>query len=360
MSALTGFSALGRSLILAAAIAVVVTFIKFAASVIAPILLAVFITIVATPPLRWMRVRGVPKWIALLVIVFVLLDIGSVFALATTGALEVFKDSWPSYQERFLLLSDQLGNWLEGAGVAGSRAALPDIFEPGNVLGLVRVAISNVSSTCATGLLILLAVVFMLLEAPTLLAKLKKAYRLTEDAEQRLQRLLSSVNHYMLIKTLTSLATALSVWVWLWLLGIDFAVLWTLLAFVLNFVPFVGAVLMTIPPVMLALVQVDPQTSFLVAIGFILINAIIGSIVEPRIMGRGLGISTLAVFLSLIFWGWILGTIGVFLSVPLTIALMIALDANQAARPMAILLGPEQAKEAAPEVGERTREGSAD
>ena len=113
--------------------------------------------------------------------------------------------------------------------------------------------------------------------------------------------------------------------------------------------PYVGAILMTIPPVLLALVQYDIQTAVLVGSGIILINGVIGSLLEPRLMGQGLGISTLAVFLSLIFWGWLLGATGVFLAVPLTITLMMALDASPVTRPMAILLGPEILKEATPE-----------
>jgi predicted PurR-regulated permease PerM len=150
-----------------------------------------------------------------------------------------------------------------------------------------------------------------------------------------------AVNRYMVIKTLASLATALCIWLWLRIFGIDFAALWGILAFLLNFIPFVGVILMTIPAVLMALVQTDLQTSLLVALGYVVINTVIGSFLEPKIMGRGLGISTLAVFLSLLFWGWVLGTVGVFLSVPLTIALIIALEASPQTRPFAILLGPE-------------------
>ncbi|MEE4603913.1 MAG: AI-2E family transporter [Desulfobacteraceae bacterium] len=153
----------------------------------------------------------------------------------------------------------------------------------------------------------------------------------------------------MVIKSLASLATALCIWVWLWILGIDFAVLWAILAFLLNFIPFVGAILMTIPAVLLALVQIDLLTMLLVALGYFVANTVIGSILEPRIMGRGLGISTLAVFLSLLFWGWVLGTVGVFLAVPLTMALIVALESSPQTRPIAILLGPEVIQKPEPE-----------
>ena len=341
MNVLAGFSPIARALIVTAAIAIVVIFLELTASIVAPMLLAVFIAIVATPPLRWMRRFGMPKWAALAFIVFVLLDVGSLFLLVFTGALEGFRDSLPGYRERFMLLSEQFGGWLEAAGMAGSREAVPDIFDSARVSALVRTILSNVSGLFGTGLLILLAVVFMLLEAPNLSAKLQTAFHFTEEAEARLRRVLSAVSQYMAIKSLTSLATAVCVWILLWFFGIDFAVLWALLAFLFNFIPFVGALLMMIPPVLLALVQTDLGTALMVAAGILVVNTVIGSILEPKIMGRGLGISTLAVFLSLLFWGWVLGTVGVFLSVPLTMALMIALEASPQTRPIAILLGPE-------------------
>lgn len=335
------FSQPARGLIVAGAVALVVGLLKAAAPILAPLLLAVFIAIVSAPALRWMRRLGVPKWGALTLITFVLLDVGSLLALVTTGALEGFRDSLPTYQERFLLLSEQLGGWLEGVGVSGSREAIPDLLDPSKVMIVVRLLLSNASGIFATGLLVLLAVIFILLEAPTLPAKLQAAFHLTAEGEARLHRLLASINRYMLIKTLTSLGTALCVWVLLRVFGIDFAALWAVLAFFLNFVPVVGNILMMIPPVLLALVQTDLKTTLLVVLGYLVINTVIGNVLEPRIMGRGLGISTLAIFIALLLWGWLFGTVGMFLAVPLTTALIIALDASPHTRPFSILLRPE-------------------
>ncbi len=341
MSLLAGFSPPARALIAAAALAIVLLFLQAAEAVVAPILLAVFITVVAAPPLRWMQRKGVPKWGALGLVAFVLLDLGSLFALVATGTLEGFRDTLPSYQQRLTLLNEQLGLWLEEIGLANSKQAVPDIFDPAVVAALLRLALSNVGAVFATGLVVLLAVVFMLLEAPNLWLKLRTAFDLSEEAEARLRRLLEALNRYMQIKTGTSLATALLLFAWLTFLGIDGAVLWAILAFLLNFIPYVGAVLMAVPAVLMALVQTDLQTTLFVALGYLVVNTLIGSVLEPRIMGRGLGISPLAVFLSLLLWSWVLGTVGAFLSVPLTMALLIALEASPQTRPIAVLLGPE-------------------
>ncbi len=347
------FSPPARGLIVAGALALVIGLMKLAAPVIAPLLLAVFIAIIATPALHWMRRVGMPKWGALLIITFVLLDIGSLIALVTTGALEGFRDSLPTYQERFVLLSEQFGGWLEGIGVSGSREAIPDLLNPAQAAAVVPLLLANASGIFATGLLVLLAVVFILLEAPALPAKLRTAFNLTSDGEARLRGLLGKIKRYMLIKTLTSLGTAFCIWLLLRLFGVDFAILWAVLAFFLNFVPVVGNILMTVPPTLMALVQSGVQSAVLVAAGILMINVVIGNVLEPRVMGRGLGISTLAIFIALLVWGWLFGTVGMFLAVPLTTTLIMALDASPHTRPIAILLGPEISEpKTGPEGGE--------
>ncbi len=337
---LAGFSAPARGLLVAAAIAIVTAATRLAAPLLAPILLAIFFVIILTPPLSWMGRYRVPKWVSLPVILFLLMDLGSILLIMTTGALEGLRDSLPNYQERFLLLSAQMGGWLEGMGIEGSSLALPDIFDLAQAMKGVRFLLSNVGSLAATGVLVLMAVIFLLLEVTSLPVKFRLAFHMTPSGEARLRGLLSAINRYMLIKCLTSLATAILIGVWLWLLGLDFIVVWVVLAFLLNFVPFVGSFFMAIPTLLFALVNYDLGTGLWVAIAYLAANILIGNILEPRIMGRGLGISTFVVFLSLLFWGWVLGTIGVFLSVPLTMALMSALDLSPHTRPIAILMGP--------------------
>jgi predicted PurR-regulated permease PerM len=340
MNVLSTFSTPARGLIIAGAGALVVTLLKTVGPLVTPILLAIFIAIVAAPALAWMRRRGVPKWGALFLIAFVLLDIGSLLALVMTGALEGFRNSLPGYQERVTLLAQQFGGMMAGTGVENAAAAATILMDPGKLMTLVPRLLSSVGDVVATGLLVLLTVIFILVEVPTMAPKLRAAFNITQDGEARLQRVLDNINRYMQIKALTSLATAACVWFLLWFFGIDFAILWAILAFFLNFVPIVGAILMMIPAVFLALVQVDVTTALLIAAGYMVINTAIGNVIEPRIMGKGLGISTLAVFIALLVWGWLFGAVGMFLAVPLTTALIIALDASPHTRPLAILMGP--------------------
>jgi predicted PurR-regulated permease PerM len=348
-----GLSPPARALIVTAAICVVVLFARSAAPILAPALLAFFIAIVATPPLRWLRGRGMPKYLAVLLVLLVLIEIASLVALTTTSALEALRDGLPRYQERLILLTEELGRWLEGLGIDKSRAALRDLISPAAASRFLYTALTNASSTVATGLLVLLIVAFMLIEASSLPAKLKAALPLTNAREAQFRQLFDSINRYMLIKCLTSLATGICIWIWLQILGIEYAISLAVAAVLLNFIPIIGNVFMTVPAVLIALVQASAWTALLVALGYTVVNVVIGNVVEPRLMGQHLGLSSVVVLLSLLFWGWVLGPIGLFLSVPLTIALVVALDGSPHTRSMAIMLGSGAAE---PLNGKPTRE----
>lgn len=148
-----------------------------------------------------------------------------------------------------------------------------------------------------------------------------------------------NIKHYLLLKFFTSAATGIIITVGLKFFDIHYAVLWGLVAFMLNFIPTIGSIIAAVPAVLMGIIQYDVSTAMMVAILYLIVNVLIGSILEPRIMGKGLGLSTLIVFLSLIFWGWLLGPIGMLLSVPLTIMIKIALDTQDNTRWIAIMLG---------------------
>jgi len=125
---------------------------------------------------------------------------------------------------------------------------------------------------------------------------------------------------------------------WLGIQGVDYLVLWALLAFLLNFIPNIGSIIAAIPAVLLSFVQFGFTGAGITALGFFIVNIVMGNIIEPRYMGKGLGLSTLVVFLSLLFWGWVLGPVGMLLSIPLTMIVKLALEANQETRWIGVLL----------------------
>lgn len=178
----------------------------------------------------------------------------------------------------------------------------------------------------------------MLLEVPQLPAKLQQLMSRPVEGMGAIQRAIDSVSHYLVLKTAISLVTGLVVWGMLALLDVRFAFMWGLLAFALNYIPNIGSVLAAIPPILQVMVFGGLYEALIVTAGYLIINLVFGNILEPRIMGRGLGLSTLVVFLSLIFWGWLLGPVGMLLSVPLTIIVKIALEQTNGGQSIAFLL----------------------
>ncbi len=155
-----------------------------------------------------------------------------------------------------------------------------------------------------------------------------------------LQQFVTNLSQYMAVKTLTSLCTGVSVTILLLILGVDFAILWGLLAFFLNYIPNIGSVIAAAPAVLIATVQLGLGPACIALIGYVLINVGIGAGIEPRFLGKTMGLSTLVVFVSLIFWGWMFGPIGMLLSVPLTMTMKIALETSESTMWIAQLLGP--------------------
>ena len=136
--------------------------------------------------------------------------------------------------------------------------------------------------------------------------------------------------------------TGIFVATWLAIFGVDQYVLWGMLAFLLNYVPNIGSIIAAIPAVLLALVQGGFELALWATLGYVIVNVVVGSVIEPRLMGQGLGLSTLVVLLSLVFWGFILGPVGMLLSIPLTMMIKIGLEGNEQTQWVSILLGPAE------------------
>jgi predicted PurR-regulated permease PerM len=200
----------------------------------------------------------------------------------------------------------------------------------------IATTLKSLGSLVTKSFMIILTVVFMLMEISQFGNKL--ALTNTNSLEKFID-ISNSIKRYLLLKFFISAATGIVITIGLKLFDIHYAVLWGLIALMLNFIPTIGSIIAGVPAVLMAMVQYDISTSIGVAVLYIVVNVVIGSILDPRIMGKGLGLSTLIVFLSLIFWGWLLGPIGMLLSVPLTIMIKIALSTQPNTQWIAVMLG---------------------
>ncbi|MFQ5487077.1 MAG: AI-2E family transporter [Gammaproteobacteria bacterium] len=339
MSSESPSSVVSRLLITCAAVIVIIAGMRAAAPLLVPFLLALFIAIIIAPPLAWLQRRRVPGILAMLAVITGFLVFVVLLTLLVGSSVEDFMRNFPQYQTRLHESSAGLMAWLDRQGVAISPDFVSNFLDPAKAMKMVTGIISSMGGILTNGFLILITVIFLLMEGASLPAKWRAAFRHPEASLGQLRIIMEDINHYMGIKTLTSLATGLLVALWLWLLGVDYPLLWGALAFLFNFVPNIGSIIAAIPAVLLALIQLGVGPALLVVLGYVVVNVVIGTFLEPRYMGQGLGLSTLVVFLSLVFWGWVLGPVGMLLSVPLTITVKIALDSNDSTRWIAILLG---------------------
>ena len=337
-----------RLLFTCASLVIVVAGLRAAQPILLPFLISVFLAVISFPAVHWMTGRRVPAWLAVTAIVTLMMGIGLGIAALAGTSLNDFSANLPGYQTRLAKETEVFLGWLESAGALPSKRMILDQIDPGAAMGLAAVLLSGIGAVFANTFLILLTVVFILLEVSSFPVKLRAAFGDRAALFPQFSRFSESVIRYLAIKTAASLATGAAVFLWLWVLGVDFPLLWGLLAFLLNFVPNIGSAIAAVPPVLLALIQFGVPRSILVAGGFLLLNFVVGNIVEPRFLGRGLGLSTLVVFLSLVFWGWLWGAVGMLLSVPLTMTLKIALESRPDTRWIAVLLGSETIADPSP------------
>lgn len=338
---MTTFSAGSRFLLMAAAFVILVAGMKAAQPILVPFLLSVFIAIISAPSMFYLQRRGLPTAIALLLVLAAVISMLFLVAILVGNSIEDFRQSLPLYQSR---LQDQLGALISLFAKVGINLSLGEVqayFDPGVVMRMVANTLNGLGSVLTNGFLILLTVAFILAEASSFPAKLHRVLDRPEHSLPGFDHFLQTVKQYMAIKTWVSLATGAIVWLGLWLLGVDYPFLWGVMAFFLNYVPNIGSIIAAIPAVLLALIQLGWGHALAVALLYLAINIVMGNVVEPRYMGKGLGLSTLVVFLSLIFWGWVLGPVGMLLSIPLTMTVKIAMDNNEETRWIAILLDSE-------------------
>ncbi len=336
----------GMSLVVIAALIVIAAGLKSSQDLMVPFLLSVFIATIAATPMFWLQRKGVPEAfslpIVMILMVFTIVLMGMLIAQSTSA----FSAKLPFYQERLLLLQrdaiEMLRPILEPLNIT-DLAIITTNFSPNSALELAGTTLARLGGVLSNSFLIVLTVIFILAEAASFPKKLAQVLSNPHSSLPHFSRFAENVNRYIAIKTSVSVATGLVVTIFLSILGVDFPVLWGLLAFLLNYVPTIGSIIAAVPPVLLALVQLGPSAALGVTLGFVTINVVMGNAIEPRFMGKGLGLSTLVVFLSLVVWGWVLGPVGMLLSVPLTMTAKIALEANPGTKWLATLLGPADA-----------------
>ena len=334
-------SAALRFFVISAAFIILVAGMRSAANMLVPFLLAIFIAVIAAPPLHWLQNKGLPRWLAMLAVITAIVGCSSLMVALVGSSITDFSQSLPEYKARLKSETQGLITLLNSYGIETPSQLIQEYIDPGAAMDLVSKLFSGLGNTLANAFLILLTVVFILAETSSFPKKLDAAFDNAHSHMQGFNRFIGNVKQYVAIKSIMSAATGIVISLWLWILDIDYPLLWGLLAFSLNYVPNIGSIIAAVPAVLLAFVQHGMLIALMGAGGYLLANVIIGNIIEPRFLGKGLGLSTLVVFISLVFWGWVFGPVGMLLSVPLTMFVKIALDSSDESRWLSILMDSE-------------------
>jgi predicted PurR-regulated permease PerM len=325
-----------RFWVIAASLVIVIAGMKAMSNIILMILMALFITAISLTPFQWLTKKKVPEIFALVIVILTLMGVLYGFTVLLGASVNGFSERLPFYQQRFDDLWLSAHHWLVGAGLVDKDANMMNIIESSNIMKSSGSAVASVGKLVSDPLVTMFIYIFMMLEV-TIFGK--KMRLLSPSALGGIQVIIGNIRKYFAVKFLTSFSTGLIIYIGLLIIGVDFPLLWGLIAFILNFIPSIGSIFAAIPAVLLAFIQLDPLSGLLTGILYLVVNVLIGSIIEPPLMGRNLGLSPLIVFVSILLWGFVLGPVGMLISAPLTMIIKIIFDNRKTTHAVGIILG---------------------
>lgn len=325
-------------LISLAAFVIIIAGIKSSQVILAPFLLAVFIAVIAAPSLFWLEKIGINRFFAFIIATAFVVGILTIMLIIIIGALNDFAHKLPELNNKFMDLMIKASLFFDDFGIVFDPQKIPREMQPSYLISTAGVFIKSASKILSSSFLIFLMVAFILFETTSLGTKMRIIMGRNTEESIAAKHSLEILKRYLFIKTLASSATGILIGIGLSVLGVDNALLWGMLAFLLNFIPTIGSIIAAIPPIVMTFIEYDLGIVGGVTAIYLSINIMIGNIIEPRFLGYDLGLSPLVVLLSLLFWGWVLGPIGMFLAVPLTMSIKIALGLSPKTRWISIIL----------------------
>lgn len=328
-----------RVLITGASMCVVVAGLREAGPILVPVLFSAFLAVLAVPPVAWLQRKRLPDWLAVTIVFVGVIGAFTIVSMLIGNSIASFSDNLPEYEARLKAMSGGGLAWLESQGIEVSTDSLLAQVDASQAADLAGAMVASIGSLLSNTAFVLITTVFILAEAAGFPRKLKLVLSDGEGGLQRFDDIIRDIQEYLSIKTKISLVTGAMAWLLCWAVGVDYPVLWGVIAFLLNYVPNLGSIIAAVPPVLLGFVQYGWERSLVLLGGYLAINTIMGNIIEPKVMGKRLGLSSLVVFLSLVFWGWVWGPLGMFLSVPLTMIVKILLENSDDLKWVAVLLG---------------------
>ena len=328
--------------LIVAAIIIIFVGVYQAQSIINPILMGLFLSIISAQPILWLQNKKVPLGLAILIVLMV--EIGVFIGLGDliANSFSDFSSNSKVYEENLNGMWQSLIAFLNDQGIQFSGENLSSALDPSNILAYTSGILDQLGGMMGNAITIFFLALFLLLEMEGFSLKSEAIAKNTNISLTFINTINTSIRKYLSIKTITSLLTGFIIWICLIIVRVDYAIIWALIAFLLNYIPNIGSILAALPAILFALIQLGLGGAVWAGVIFLIVNMVVGNAVEPKMMGKGLGLSTYIVFVALIFWGFILGIVGMFLSVPLTMAFKIIFEQNDKTKWLAVFLGNKE------------------
>jgi AI-2 transport protein TqsA len=326
-----------RVMLFLAATVVVLMGIRLGAPILNPIFFAVVLTLLFSPVYSWLKRRGLPTPLALVVMLVGLTILFLALFFVLSVSITRFGERVGFYVTQLGVELDNLDALLERLGL--SNVDLQEVVKPSALAGALGVVLSGIAGFLSDLFLILMITLFLLGEGPAMMNRLRASVHEDNAQVSRLTTVGQSVVRQFGLRAIVNLVTGAGVTILLLVLGVDFPLLWGILTFFLSFVPYIGLVLAVAPAVVLALAEFGMDRALLAIAGVVAINVLAENLLSPMLMGRGLNLSPTVVFLSFIFWAWLLGGPGAFLAVPITLFVAVMFDTFPETRWLASIIG---------------------
>lgn len=321
-----------------ATLVLIIAGIQAASEIVIILFLAIFISSIISTFIHFLENRHIPKFIAYLFVTggFVLLTI--LLAYILNISLKDFLSNLPQYEKQLQNLVVKGIAFAEDYGYEIDKNTILEALNLNSFFGITTNLIGSIGTFLSKFLLIIIGIAFILAESKSFEKKLKIIFDKDKDKLEHFKLFSSNIQKYFSVKTTTSFFTGLFVTIMLMFFNIDYPILWGVIAMLFNFVPVVGSIIAAVPAVLLSLVSADINTTIILIVLYVIINVSISNIIEPKFMGKELGLSPLVIFFSLILWGWVLGLVGMFLAVPITMTLKIAFDSNKTTKWLSLFM----------------------
>jgi len=328
-------------LLLALACATIVLYgMRYSRSILAPILLAMFVVMGLSPILQWLRRKGMPPWATIMVVLVGFVAVAGLIVAIIAASLGQLNSTLPVYQQNLTRIVSDVQSWFAGHGI-DIGGLTSNVIRPDRIIGWISSFIRLLIGLLTNGFLIILIVAFMIAEVYSFPRKVHDRLSISPKLAETFKNFGDVTRTFLFTLTWLNLLTAVIVVAVYYAFGVDFALLWGLMFFLLSFIPNIGFVLAVIPPFFVTLLEFGFTRAAIVVAIVIFFNGLVNNAVTPRFLGQRTGLSTLAVFLSLVLWAWVLGPVGALMSVPLMLMVkLLFFDSYESTRPLSAIISP--------------------